>query len=568
MESAAEELEALGIRVWGRLSAAEEGALRSFASGFLVECVGPSDPDSNPQNGAKWHAERSIRAGFLRWLLTDGSARKLADPRGLQISYVRIDDRLILDHADLPPFAIQNSFIPKGIALYNAKARTVILTGTHVGGIDARLLNVDGSVDMNDGFLANGTVLMNGVRVSGDVNCGGSTFLSNERFDTSAATPGVPVLTVSIAGSRIGGSVRLNHGSRFEGPVHLTNLVVGGDLLLEGGRLLSDGSEAVVAQRMSIAGSLALSGIVTNGYIDVSGSSIGGQLSCLGAQFDQPGTKTPTNAEKKVPRSGLIAEHVSIEKTFIWSEVRNNAETVLDLAFSKCSELYDDRKSWPTPGNLHIDGFRYSAFSAGPSDANTRLDWLKLAGRSGTFREDSYEQLILVFRQIGKLRDARRVAIAMRVAERKSGQLGLFGRMWNWVLWISIGYGYRVQLVLLWGGLLLAAGALVSHQAYKKGLMLPTSEAANQSVQFTRSCIAPPGYPIFSSVGYSLDVLVPFLDLGQEANWAPSTSQVCGPQRELRFAEFLRPASWVYRALGWGLATLFVVGFTALVRRE
>jgi hypothetical protein len=87
------------------------------------------------------------------------------------------------------------------------------------------------------------------------------------------------------------------------------------------------------------------------------------------------------------------------------------AEGEVRLVNGRVRQLSDDEASWPTPGNLQLDGFVYTAIVAGPADAATRLRWLaRQPPRS--FRPQPYEQLAKVLRESGHEDDAIRVLIA------------------------------------------------------------------------------------------------------------------------------------------------------------
>src|SRR5271165_6314361 len=70
------------------LSAAEEEMLEKVSSGKLAIC-GPNDDDkddrNNPKNADEWRDPRRVRAKLVAWLCTNGQARNLVHPRGIQV---------------------------------------------------------------------------------------------------------------------------------------------------------------------------------------------------------------------------------------------------------------------------------------------------------------------------------------------------------------------------------------------------------------------------------------------------------------------------------------------------
>ena len=63
-----------------------------------------------------------------------------------------------------------------------------------------------------------------------------------------------------------------------------------------------------------------------------------------------------------------------------------------------------------------------------------------------------------------------------------------------------------------------------------------------------------PQYPQFVAPVYSLDTLVPIVNLHQEPYWMPTG--------------WVRIYLWLHIAAGWVFTTMAVVGFTGLVRKE
>jgi hypothetical protein len=111
------------------------------------------------------------------------------------------------------------------------------------------------------------------------------------------------------------------------------------------------------------------------------------------------------------------------------------------------------------------------------------------------------------------------------------------GKVWNWLLYLTVGDGYRTWLAGLWLTALLAVGATIFAGAHP-GQM----RSASASV------------PEFQPVAYTLDVLLPIVDLGQEKAWYPQDSA--------------RAWAWVLTGAGWVLTTTVVAGLTNALKRD
>jgi hypothetical protein len=120
---------------------------------------------------------------------------------------------------------------------------------------------------------------------------------------------------------------------------------------------------------------------------------------------------------------------------------------------------------------------------------------------------------------------------------RRRRELNPLGKIWNWLLYLTVGYGYRTWLAALWLTALLAIGTAVFTNAYPTHL---------------RS--ASPSGPEFQPVAYTLDVLLPIVDLGQEKAWYPQDSA--------------RVWAWVLTGAGWVLTTTVIAGLTNALKRD
>ena len=135
----------------------------------------------------------------------------------------------------------------------------------------------------------------------------------------------------------------------------------------------------------------------------------------------------------------LKVRSTEIKDSFKFKDVRISPSTVVDLTDTSCAVLSDDTKSWPTKGQLVIDGLAYRSL-ANPGSASTRLEWLRrqlpaeTADRRGQFRPQPYRQLAGVLRAQGFDGDATKILIGMAVDGRKWGGLRWWSRFAQWLL--------------------------------------------------------------------------------------------------------------------------------------
>ncbi len=78
-------------------------------------------------------------------------------------------------------------------------------------------------------------------------------------------------------------------------------------------------------------------------------------------------------------------------------------------------------------------------------------------------------------------------------------------------------------------------------------------------------------YAVFNPLVYSFDTFTPVIDLHQEGTWIPDASkgqEISLPPFKMRQGELLRIYFWFQIIAGWILTSLWVAGFTGLVRNQ
>jgi len=239
------------------------------------------------------------------------------------------------------------------------------------------------------------------------------------------------------------------------------------------------------------------------------------------------------------------------------------------------------------------------------------------------FSPQPYEQLVKVLRTAGHERDARLIAIAKldsyrdflkdqdafqdevheikdtkpevyRVLNRDktfskilrtyaTRPSNLLRRTWYGFFKAVAGYGYEPWRAGYWLAGFWLAGTLIFGWAEAAAYMRPAKERITASAEYTLpqlDCeergwryVATPGgraaplsmciptdYTAFHAVTYSLDILIPIVDLHQETFWEPSSAGWRGG--------FLRFWLWFQIIAGWVLTTVTVVGFTGVIKKD
>jgi hypothetical protein len=311
-------------------------------------------------------------------------------------------------------------------------------------------------------------------------------------------------------------------GFRAEGQVIMRGAHIGGQLSFSGATLTNPKGTALNADGLTVDQLMACGdGFRAEGQVIMRGAHIGGQLSFDGA--------TLTNA------NGLALFLQEAHARALLFRLKTPPEGEVDFTHAQVGVFLDEEGTWPT--TLALRGFVYdSLYERSQISVAARLRWLDRDPAG--YAPQPYEQLAAVYRRVGRDDDARKVAIAKQRRRRKT--LNWPGKLWNGLLRWTVGYGYRTWQAGVWLLGLLAVGATVFAWAYPGEMALAKK----------------PGDPLpaFQPWIYSLDVLLPVVNLHQEEFWIPQG--------------VARWWAWFSILAGWLLTTVVVAALSGLLRKD
>lgn len=394
-----------------------------------------------------------------------------------------------------------------GATLTNDTSLALDAQGMQVGAY----LFLGSSLHRREGFTAKGGVRLNGVHVDGYVCCWGADIRGADR----PQGPGYAILGLGLS---ITQNLMLSEGFRATGETYLTGVRIGAEIDLSGATLANPGGRSLTAERLDVAGSvLCTEGFTARGAVSLAGSKVGDSVDFTGAVLDEPADSAVDL--RNVTAATLVAR---------WFRPPHLA----DLRHATIGVLDDDPATWPA--RVRLRAFSYDVTQRNPGDtAAARLGWV--ARDIDGYMPEPYEQLISAYRRAGHEEAARKVAIASQWRRRRT--LNPAAKAWNWLLYLSVGYGYRTWLAGLWLLALELAGAVIFARAY------PTNITA-----------ATPHPMPFNAPVYALDVLLPIISLGQQDSWQPQGSALY--------------AYWALTILGWALASAFIAGLAGIIKRD
>ena len=279
-------------------------------------------------------------------------------------------------------------------------------------------------------------------------------------------------------------------GCEIEGSVNLTGVQVLTQAHFSEVKLKSPGSYALIAHNMRVVGAMSFStDVEAVGECSLIEAEITGQFSLMEAIL--------RNEHKRA----LDLERATVGHLLL--PMKDTPQGEIDLVAAKIDGLVDN---WPeTSYSRRLRGLVYQRLDPLPRDISGRLDWLK--GDVGGYSTQPYEQLANVLRRTGRSDAARQVSVQKEV--RRRPELKTVSRLWNVLLAITVGYGYRAWLGILW----LTAFVLVGWGVF-------AAASADHDMMLVGSKTQ--AVPQFHSWLYSLDSVLPVVNLGQKSYWSPT----------------------------------------------
>lgn len=469
----------------------------------------------------------------------------------------------------------------------------VNFSSANLNGVDSIALSAEsvicrGAFHLTDGFVAKGRVSLIGAQIEGQLNCADAMFTASEK-------------NLALVADRVtvNGNVFLSDGFCASGCVRFVGARIYGELRCSGGKFEGTEDDVFRIDDAVISDSVLLDrGFSAFGRINLQNTQVGGDLLVSNARYI--GT--------------LDADRIDIKGALILRGLEETSKSVT-FAGGQAGSLDDDRKSWGR--TLDLNGFVYGFINVhAEMSIADRLEWLDKQGTSVSdehgvkeFRPQPWRHLQNVLNEMGHAEEAKQVGIEFEKRLRYGGLIGQSPASWNpirrWfykklmtflhvMYGFLTGYGYRPMLLLrsflaVW----LVCSGIYWLAVNKGAIFAPSDPLVFQNEKYV-SCVPPTSltvqeptgtgnwylcadlpeaYTGFSPLAFSLDLLLPLVDLHQEKDWAPLIET---PKANV-FAELLgffsakrlvRFVMWVEILAGWGFSLLFVAVVSGLARRK
>ncbi|GAB2844203.1 oxidoreductase [Actinoallomurus bryophytorum] len=465
------------------------------------------------------------------------SADQALDARNVTVDGWFIARRAIVDGE----FGLTNAVISGWLDVSGSLLRNPGRTAFGGGG-----LTVGGGLWCHLGYAVEGEMRLVGARLGGNLTLTdagltnpGGTALNLDRATLGELDAGGLTVTggqVSLVGTEVAGRLslaraHLNDGVdgmaltadglivgtllmndlRSHGTLMIRTARVAGRVSLVGAELNSSGT-ALRLSRIEVGADVFCANMTATGQVKLSGARIDRQLNLRGARLSNPGG---VGLDARSLRAGELILHCEIDGS-------------VELHHARIGVLRDDPDRWPSP--LCLDGLTYETLEP-PLSAKRRLTWL--SRDPDGCPPQPYEQLAAFYAQIGQPSEARQVLYARELHRRDAKTT--VGRIWSGLQDVTVGYGYRSWRAMLWLALLLVLGSVLY------GFAPPAALKAGEA-------------PHFNPVMYTLDLLLPIVDLGQQNAFNPAGAE--------------QWISYLLVAAGWILATTIAAGIARVITRR
>jgi len=480
-----------------------------------------------------------LRAEFVRFLALGGDDSAPIHEMGVQVEGAWIEGSLNFDHCTVSRIWLGRCHFEKTLEMRNAQFQgNLHLNGSSIPGVKGDGLVCRGSIFFQSGEVRDKTFEMRSSIIHGDLEFSGCRFLGG-RNDA-----------LSLDRTKVYGSIFLNKGFSAMGKVSLSSVFVGVSLELSGARIESANE--------------------SNDYL-------------------------------------LDLKGIEIVVAFVFWGMPSPIHGV-NLEGARVKYLADDFLSWGNDLNFGSFYFEYFENAGLRVSASERSGWLKKQRKTSEsdrlqINERPWRNVVDALVRSGLTEHAVQVGMDFEslkyFGEKKSVNpekdkkkfsvmldarfffrkcLKIFLGLLSCIL---IGYGYKPWRLLGWFVFFwFSGGGLYWYAALDKHV-LPSSPLVYLHKDLSQGCennwvlckSLPDSHSAFSPFVYSLDVLLPVIDLDQEKNW---TMETPGMKEKFRdeifnnwsFGHFLRFVYWFQVVFGWGSGLIFVAMITGLLKRH
>jgi hypothetical protein len=548
---------------------------------------------------------RTIRAGLVRFLALGGDDTTPVHERGVWIQGALVDGLLDFHACKLAgDFALWNCELAETLYLQGARASSINLADSRCQDIVADRVKISGGLFLCGKFVALGEVRLLGAEIVGNLDCSGGRFEGRDNIGDALSCDGI----------RVGGVVFLHDVFTIKGAVRLVRAEIRVNLECDRSRFegRDNHERALNCDGIQVDGAVFLrDNFVSIGAISMCGATIGAEVNSGGGNFGVAAEQATEILDSgshrgsvdQLPKSlSLDLSRATVKGTLWLGGLSKDAKFYggVDLTSAKVDRIVDavtkstkHRELNPSlagasdnPTFLHLDGLTYDRFGESTDlTAPARSAFLRLQRENDLgkdFKPQPWMQMIKVLRESGHTEAAREVAIEFEKQRRRAGKVPGLAVPLHYIYGLLVGYGHRPMKLV---GIMLfvwSISAILYQWAAENGWFAPTDPHYFQDETYkncrpenggnwiTCSEVAPE-YTRLNALAYSLDVILPLVDLQQEKEWAPIIAkgppQLSDPAVPINGGVLARLLMWFEVLFGWLSSAMLAAVLTGLAKR-
>ncbi|MFI9811701.1 hypothetical protein [Saccharothrix variisporea] len=551
--------------------------------------------------------QRDIRVELLSELLAD--MQSPLPPYGIHITNARLIGPSDLDYWSLNSFSLpvgiefRHCWFEKGIRAHDARLPWFHLDDCLIPYFQA------------DRLVVQGSLFLRGLRTTNPeeerVRGGARELVEKAEEDARALWLG----SVRLLGARIGRNLELDaaclhnpYGPALHaegigigralrirtacveaacetGAIQLVNARVGGDAWIDGTHIRNTKGPALNAEGLQVDGSLLLSAGFTATAASPELATVHLMSSRVGSRLDLSSGRRNTG---DIWPSKAHDHKLAIQESPAVVNNSHRSRLTLDLGCASTNELRlppeavcSPRKRRCTTGKkIIIVGMKYTTLSK----ESAHRHWTHwLSHHVERFDAEPYHHLAATLRGSGRAREARDLLIDLENERhrRRSGPPHLGASAWHWIKRGVIGHGYKPGRALYFllgvfiSASILTISAQAAHLLHKPAVRVegptaaaPTTTASAQARPDTEEFLTTAKKsddedspcPFGAAVRLAADLSVPLFTTNGRLG--------CDFKVDDPRGSTLATVGLLLQVLGWVFGTLFVVGFTGVIRRE
>ncbi|MHB1733995.1 MAG: hypothetical protein ACYCU8_11225 [Ferrimicrobium acidiphilum] len=404
---------------------------------------------------------------------------------------------------------------------------------------------IGGSVSLKN-VKATGSILLPGATIGGDLNCARATFKNDKGTGTA----------LSMDGAKIGGDLLMNHLNHLNrsteatatGEVRLVRATIGGDLNCEQATFKNDKGTALSMDGAAIVGTVvlpllaledvsALEDAETLGTFDLRG------MECAQLKFitDDTGSSTQELSTRVLLLGAKFSE----------------VEVVSDETAGKRASSHSVRHRITGSYHLNSPGGKVIRRLLLAQQSDSAPSEGRDTGGRGEIYPTIYDYTARVLRDTGKEQLADQILIEKyrQLRRQRPWYLRLSGLLSD----LTIGYGYRPSLILIWVLAVYVLSVVVLSLALSHNGIVATPLSSSRYVP--SPLVHSDSYPVFSPWNYAFgSLLIPFVHLPGVDAWRANAANGWGVA--------VRVIKWVEPVVLWVLIVILGANSTRIISRD